>query len=330
MKHLSRTHRSAELTAAVLAAIVATLFFVPGAVSASPQAPDDSTVDARRPSSVPTGLQTDLDAHWTAERMAASRPADVDEATVGTDTGTELDLGPARSVEPTAPEAEPGAKQPAFSYATGRLFYDDQSGEPWNCSASSIASTNQSLVLTAGHCLHDGGGTEAGWSVNVVYVPGYDEGDEPRERWNGIFSSQLVFDTWYSGGDRTRDVGMFLVEPNAIGQRLTQMTGGHGFATGQGYDLDLHVIGYPSNLDNGEVQQHCWGPVSEGDDRVELECGFGKGASGGPWLKDYSAPGPGLGKANGVTSSLTNDGKWNRSPYFDDAVWNIYMEMESL
>ncbi|THV41528.1 trypsin-like serine peptidase [Glycomyces buryatensis] len=335
--------RSMRAALACLAALVAALAFLASPASAAPEAPSGTAEGTTGQTSAPSGQVADLDAHWTAERMAAAEPADVGEPAIEPETAPRPESTPdadtARIAEPTAPDADFGASQIDHSYATGRLFFDDPEGDPSWCSASSIVSDNQSLVLTVGHCLHTGGGDEDDWSANVIFVPGYDDGAEPRGRWDGRIGTLTVFSSWYDedddyddGGNPERDLGMLLVEPNDSGQNLTEVTGGHGFATGQGYEQDMHIIGYPENHENNEIQWHCWGEtydVGWFDSRIEIGCDLSHGASGGPWLLEYSDDITGLGMANGATSTITDDMDANRSSYFDDSTWDFYNEMST-
>lgn len=58
-----------------------------------------------------------------------------------------------------------------------------------------------------------------------------------------------------------------------------------------------------------------------------LNCDFGGGASGGPWLRDYNHTN-GLGYAISVTSQIGAFGI-NTGPYLDDALWTLYNTAEN-
>ncbi|RRS01608.1 trypsin-like serine peptidase [Glycomyces terrestris] len=318
---------------AVFFAFAMTLAFVPAAANAAPETDADSRVSLISPTDEPRFQADDLDAYWTPERMASAKFPEVEETAPDLDAFQDLDLGETQLVEPVLPDSEFASPKIDHSYATGRIFYDDFNGDPSSCSASALASGNQSLVLTAAHCLYGPYDDPAGWSSNVVFVPGYDNGYEPNGTWTADYFTQTVLTSWADDGDVNRDVGMFLVNTNSSGQTLNQVVGGHGFATGQGYEVDLHTIGYPANHDNNEVQWHCWGQSESAglfDDRIQMNCNFSHGASGGPWLLEYSASYPGLGLANGTQSTWRSSDGRNLSGYFDDVIWDFYTQMSAL
>ncbi|WP_157975219.1 trypsin-like serine peptidase [Glycomyces dulcitolivorans] len=317
-----------QVVIAAVFALLMSVVAVPSSASAASETESDPRDSLASPTDAPLLQADDLDAFWTPERMAAATPPEIDEPVLDTALLQDLDLGEPRLVEPVAPDSAPAAPMLDHSYATGRMFYLDVLGGSHSCSASAIASGNQSLVLTAAHCLYD-----IQWNFNVAFVPGYDNGYKPYGTWSGIYHTQTVPTSWIEDRDFQRDVGMLLVRPNSNGQTLNQVVGGHGFATGQGHEVDLHVIGYPENHGDNQFQWHCWGRSGATgviwDDRITMNCNFTKGASGGPWLLNYSATFPGLGLANGTLSTFRDDGL-NFSPYFDDYVWNFQEQMSNL
>ncbi|WP_199035385.1 trypsin-like serine peptidase [Glycomyces salinus] len=323
--------RPAKLLAILISAVLAAVFFLPGSATAESDRADEVVADLASPTGPAVGAQKDLDAYWTDERIADTVPLDLAQPKSAPDPVTDFDPGMVREIAPSMPDGGVDT-QVDHSYATGRMFFN-QDGGSYSCSASAVSSGNQSVVLTAGHCLHAGNGSASSWSTNVIFIPGYNNGNRPRGTWNGIYATENVFSSWYSSGNLQRDVGMYLVSPNSSGQNLTQVTGGHGLSTGQGYGHELHVIGYPQNHDNNQIQWHCWGDVSRAglfNPQVRLDCDFNFGASGGPWLMNYSSVYTGLGVANGTMSTWRSSDGANFSPYFDDSVWNFYTQMSAL
>lgn len=275
-------------------------------------------------------------AYWTPERMEAAVPMDaprlgpappdtaddavgdlLDDLEAGVDS---LDL-----VDPAVPPTDEfGALDAAhFSHNTGKLFFRTPSGQNRSCSASAINSDSKRLVLTAGHCIHEGGGGD--WMQNVAFVPAYSQGNRPY----GTFPWRVMttFTGWINNSDRKRDVGMVVTAPNESGQILVNTVGGHGFSINPSRQTYVHIVGYPGNRDNGQIQWNCWGTTSRWslfDGGLKLSCGWEHGSSGSPWLRDYQSNG--LGYAMGVMHGFA--GADNYSPYFDNAVGDMYDDMK--
>ena len=85
----------------------------------------------------------------------------------------------------------PSQPSPATS-KVGRLYFslpNVKTGrlELFECSASSVTSANESVLVTAGHCLTQNGRT----SQNVVFIPGLNGQSQPHGTW----SAQTTFAT---------------------------------------------------------------------------------------------------------------------------------------
>lgn len=272
------------------------------------------------PADSPAAAAT-LARYWTPERMKAAIPLDT------------VDLPPTAATAPVRPAVggKPAWTRPApgrpgrlrvkvsESSAVGKVFFTDPSdGLGYSCSAAAVDSPSKQMLITAGHCVHEGsGGT---WMADWVYVPRYRDGATPL----GIWAAQQfrTFDAWIASGDLRRDVGVVTTWPLA-GGKVVNVTGGEGLSWNFPREQAVTVFGYPSNFADGEVQSWCTGTTrAVADGRVEIACDFQPGSSGGPWLREFDEA-LGLGYVNGVTSTVTEDG-WNRSPYFDDAVKAMY------
>ncbi|MEV7418220.1 trypsin-like peptidase domain-containing protein [Streptomyces sp. NPDC089919] len=307
-----------RLRTVLLPLAAAALLALTGAASAGASAPADVRSDtATTAHSVPdTGAA--LAAYWTPERMRDAIP--LDRLSDRPDPG-------ARSAGPTGrpgstPAARPAAAAPRSilvneSAAVGKVFFRDPSdGLNYVCSASALNSDSKQLLITAGHCVHEGrGGT---WMQNWTYVPRYRSGARPL----GTFAAKQfrAFNSWMSDSDLNRDVAMVTTWP-LNGNKVVNVTGGHGLSWNYSRNQAVTVLGYPGNNAGGEIQWWCQGTtqqVSVFDGKIQIKCNFGGGSSGGPWLREYNDAN-GLGAVNGVTSTVNSDG-WNKSSYFDDAV----------
>jgi|WetSurMetagenome_2_1015567.scaffolds.fasta_scaffold01293_12 hypothetical protein len=215
---------------------------------------------------------------------------------------------------------------------TGKVFMTFGSSN-YVCSGSSIGGR---LVLSAGHCVNEGGsnGTTGAWAKNWRFVPAYYKGAAPF----GIWTAQTLVTTtdWASYGSLCRDYS-FVVTKKISGKKLSQVVGWLGIMTSADRLQHWTQLGYPAAAPfagnkmwqteasyNGQDAPGCEAPYTTGK-------GFGQtgGSSGGPWIVKYT---PGVGGstnyANSVTSYIyTAEPKQIFGPYFDSLtyyMWNKY------
>lgn len=301
-----------------------------GAVSAPAGAWSPDTGRPMSPS-VP-GAQETIDAYWTPERMADAEPmrAVVSDSERFADQivptpGEARDLAePQRPADPAIRSDELGLMEQAyFSYTNGKVFFRDPTdGGDYVCSGGAVNSGNKRLVVTAGHCVHPGGGGDD-WMQNWIFVPGYQNGDEPRGRFAAYWFDSTT--GWTQDGSRQRDFAFVTTYANASGQLLVDAVGGHGLTVNPGRPF-VHIAGYPGNRDNGQVQWNCWGTTGRWslfDDGQKLNCDFGGGSSGGPWLRDFGSDGLGyvISDMHGIATDGSGD---NYGPYYDDHTGDIF------
>ncbi|MGW6455368.1 hypothetical protein ACWF94_05470 [Streptomyces sp. NPDC055078] len=277
----------------------------------------------------------DVSAYWTPARMAGARPADnhtpapLPRAVTAGLRQPDTEGAPG-ATPPAQPRPGPRRGLPAAPHETavvGKVFFTRPSdGRDYVCSASALNSPSKQLVVTAGHCVNEGGrnGTPGAWMRNWTYVPRYREGVRPF----GTFVAKEFrsFSGWINHSDLRGDVAMVTTWPLG-GHRLVDVTGGHGLSWNHARDEAVTVWGYPGNRGEGRAQWWCHGGtrrVGGADGRTEIRCAFGGGSSGGPWLRDYRGS-TGLGNVTGVMSTSAGGG-WNRSPYFDDSVKRMFDE----
>ena len=284
-------------------------------------APTTASSTARLAGGAPVDSVADAAAlarYWTPERMRTAIPLD----------GV---VAPGRAASRLGPTGRPGSTPAAQgrsdtlrplvteSAAVGKVFFTDPGdGRNYTCSASALNSNSKQMLITAGHCVHGGsGGT---WMTNWTYAPRYRNGARPF----GTFAAKQfrTFNTWISNSDRGRDVAMVTTWP-LNGNKIVNVTGGHGLSWNYSREQAMTVMGYPGNRDNGQLQWACQGTTrAVGDGRIELQCDFGGGSSGGPWLRVFNDA-TGLGQVNGAMSTIATGG-WNRSSYFDDGVKGMF------
>ncbi|GLF99730.1 trypsin-like serine peptidase [Streptomyces yaizuensis] len=330
--------RQLRRTALLSLASLASLALIVGSGGASVAQPTggarpggaDTVASAARLSDgtgVASRKETDrLERYWTPERMANAIPADLRGPAARLAGDPAWQPGPTGRPGTTpaaAPARRDGRAAPRVneSAAVGKVYFRNPvNGLDYMCSAAAINSPSKQMVTTAGHCVNTGGvnGAAGQWMQNWVYIPRYRSGARPFGTYAAL--QYRAFTSWVTHSDFTRDAAMVTTLP-LNGTKVVNATGGHGLSWNFSRNQPMAVMGYPGNRDSGELQWICQGTTRQYgffDPRIELQCDFGGGSSGGPWLREFNAAN-GLGSQNGVMSTIGGGG-WNQSPYFDDAV----------
>jgi hypothetical protein len=197
----------------------------------------------------------------------------------------------------------------------GRVFAAAPGRGAYTCSGTALNTPSRSVVITAGHCILDGGVR----ATELRFVPAYRHGARPF----GTFRarSARVMEGWRLHENTNYDLGALIVRPNALG-RLTDVVGARGWATGRSRLAAFEIFGYPAGALGGRELRTCAGvglgsdphAVVPGPPPVPGRCDMAAGASGGGWLVDGQY-------LNGVTSySYTGAPRRLFSPYFGVAV----------
>ncbi|PRY18577.1 trypsin-like serine peptidase [Kineococcus rhizosphaerae] len=359
--------RLVSATSAGALALASAAFTITGAVSASAvpvTATGSSGSSASLLSTADASAQQAALDYWTPERMAQATPVDrvvPARARAGTASSTTSGTTPATTSDATsapsthrstlATGAAPAMTRQTRSAAdvvtgasvsrattwtgtavptVGRLYFTQGRGK-YECSASSVASPRGNVVVTAGHCVTEGGLA----STNVVFVPGLTPTSEP----NGRFSVTKLFTTaqWKNGDQASAaalnyDVGFAVVATGTNGKSLRDTVGAYDVefsdALGQ-----VTVLGYPGQgpTADGNTLQFCSGLqfVDNGDDATTdhaTQCDLAGGSSGGPWLRGFDAARR-TGTVTSVVSFSYDDGSGILyGPRFGDVVQAVYTE----
>ena len=210
----------------------------------------------------------------------------------------------------TSSRVAPRATVAQFPFRmVGKLFFETPQGS-FVCSAAVI---DRRLVLTAGHCVHSGNGASSGFYSNFVFVPAYRDGEAPFGVW--LPDSVIVSGGWFNGGGAVPavdDFAIFTIADDTFGERIGDAVGRLGWQTESLCPNHVTMLGYPVNLDSGELMHQ----INTGDclpfanNTVLAGSDMGGGSSGGPWAQNFGVRSTGqtfgfergLNRVVGVTS----------------------------
>jgi V8-like Glu-specific endopeptidase len=189
------------------------------------------------------------------------------------------------------------------------------------CTASVVHSARGDLALTAAHCVADRTG-------QIVFVPGYANGQEPYGEWEvtRVYTDQA----WQSSQDPDDDVAFLQLSDTSDGMPVEDVTGAEQLATGWQEPALVQVVGYPNGADQPVVCTN-WTKIFS-PTQLEFDCGgYPDGTSGGPFLADVSAA-SGEGTVIGVIGGYEQGGDTPEVSYasaFGTAVAALYESAEA-
>jgi hypothetical protein len=230
--------------------------------------------------------------YWTAGRLAGAQPLDL--------AGHEGEAG----IGPAAPEPLIAQPVPLASTAVdhparypnrvhGKLFGHFDGLGDYSCSATVISSRSESLILTAGHCIYDAGGTNQ-FATHVAFVPGYSKNTLPYGYWNG--TNAITTSQWVRAGALDYDLAFIRLEVPPRGT-VQSVVGSRGIGFNQPRKQRLAAYGYPAqgapNYDGDHLIRCESGyvpdPFRNGGPRSRgMHCDQKQGASGGGWVSQDS------------------------------------------
>jgi V8-like Glu-specific endopeptidase len=239
--------------------------------------------------------------YWTRSRMEHAVPA-------GLGPRQESLAAPARGAAAAGSRGLQWQGGGAVAQAAGKVFFT-LNGTDYVCSASTVASANADVAVTAAHCVCDGSGN---WAKNWTFVPGYVNGSAPYGRYTA--RRFFVASQWSSGASENYDVAFVALGTAKVGgvhAHAVTAAGGLDIAFGS-QPAQEYAFGYPSTPPyNGRRLEYCNGTTSpdpyQATSDTGLHCAITNGASGGPWLSGFS-PGTGVGTITSVTSFRYDDG----------------------
>ncbi len=290
------------------------------------------TTDGRAITSA--AVAREVAAFWTPERMASAVDLDIAKPVGASDRSSRAakPKGPAGTVAPVKARVasdDDVSIQLNESKTVGKVYFTTPTGGTASCSASTVASGKRRLVMTAGHCVHQGRGGQ--WYRNWQFVPRYRSGARP---FGTFVAYQLTARTaWVNNSSYDEDMGIAIMHNGGSwGLKVVETVGGNGMRWNWGYNVPLvTALGYPSNLGGGESQYYCQsGTWHAGAQQIRMWCNMTYGSSGGPWFQEYNDQN-GLGFINSVVSHGDNPGNGQfDGPYFDNDIKSLYDFAEGL
>jgi hypothetical protein len=264
-----------------------------------------------------------LSSFWTPGRIREAHPLEVEpESTALMSSAGEPAQGEFGSdfeavADPTAPEFR----------VNGAIFVELGIFGYARCSGTAIASPNESVVVTAGHCVNGGGRRGRWYKDRWAFVPAYRFGQRPF----GVFPARYLDTTvqWRRSGSENFDVGAAVVGRNGRGETLDEAVGGVGIAFNLSPRQTFAVHGYPAEEPfDGETQRVCPSAPFIGHDpdsfsfpgplNLSVRCDVTGGASGGGWIIDGKT-------LNGVTDyGYSDDTSPDFGAYFGKEVARLY------
>jgi hypothetical protein len=259
--------------------------------------------------------------YWTPERMARAIPRlpEVAHHRPGHGGGPPGNGGNGDdngNGEDTTVTGEPWTAGGDVAVTTGVVFFRLGTTN-YRCSGGAVTDgkgNEVSLVVTAGHCLHEGNG--GAFATNWTFFPGWD--GSPHDDL-GTWTATALFTTatWAGSGPLSQrlpeDVGFAVVTNGQEGATLDDALGlasphdiafdppGERIEDGDFY----YAFGYPAAQKyDGDELIYCAGPVRDDRDTLDtlsMSCDMTGGSSGGPWFYDFHE-GSGTGTVNSVNS----------------------------
>ena len=278
--------------------------------------------------------------YWTEGRMENARPADVSpgadsdpDAPPDLRSASPTSTGIPQTFEGTAPSGDvtPRATEQPSVPTEGKVFFSGSDGFDYMCSGTAVVSENESMVWTAGHCVHGGKGQT--YHHNWVFIPGYDDGEAPFGIWTA--ESLSTPEPWANRSSLKYDVGAAVVA-TLDGVTLGDTVGMAGIAFNQPADQDWTSLGYPAGRPfDGEDLYACHSPTLgrhdpgriAGKRTIYIRCDMNGGSSGGGWF--FTADGHSyVGSVNSY--GIRGHRDWMFGPYQGRAALALYNAASTL
>lgn len=230
----------------------------------------------------PDGERARIKEYWTKERMQRALPRA--KGKPGGGGGGKTTTYVRSAVEnPTGPANRTSGK---VFITFGRTDYV--------CSGTSVASRNDSLVWTAGHCVYDR--AAGGYAENFLFVPAYDNGAEPFGRYAAPPDDLDTTTQFETSESFAHDFGAARVGTNGNGTKLGAAVGERALDFSPTRTQAYTLYGYPVSRATayGRVMYQCatnWAvdDTSLDPPAIGVDCNWPGGSSGGAWIGENGA-----------------------------------------
>jgi len=236
------------------------------------------------------------------------------------------------------------AQYKTFPYsAAGQLFFTIPGQGDFICSGSSINSTNNSVIWTAGHCVNTPG---TGFHTNFLFQPGRREGSAPFGSWT--VKQAFTTNQWANTGQFEFDHGALVARLGGTSNnKLGVAVGFLGFLANASRLQQWSLHGWPAAPRilnqtppgaqfDGLHHEICHSAFGATDDPSVnggalangVGCDKTGGTSGGPWIVDFSGVGGATNFVNGnnsyrYTGPNPPENLKLFSPHFEAAAVNL-------
>lgn len=221
--------------------------------------------------------------YWTAERMRKAAPAERDSRPLPA-------RKPAKGGDGGASAGGSSEAPRPYPSTYGKVFFTSSSGVNYVCSGSAVASANESVVWTAGHCVNEGPGA---FYENFLFVPGYLDGTAPHGKFEA--STLLTTSGWQASGEWGVDVGAAVVDSNQAGETLSDAVDEAPLQFNAPRQQSYAIYGYPAAKKfSGQRLRVCnttWllDDTSATPSTIGASCDMTGGSSGGAWVTSTGA-----------------------------------------
>lgn len=218
-----------------------------------------------------------------------------------------------------APGQAANAHTALLALRVGALFVRSASGDHF-CTASVVASPGRDLLITAAHCIN--GGKGGGYRDDIVFVPGYRDGETPDGIWTP--AKLVVAAQWISTANPDYDVGFVILAPQD-GKNIEDILGANRLGIDSQYRYLVRVTGYPAS-ESAPITCVNY-TTRESSTQLRFDCGgFTGGTSGSPWVTKFDQA-TRTGTIVGVIGGYHQGGDTaaiSYSSYLGPAVYRLY------